>query len=68
MGAFLKGTPLPSRRMQAGIYDLVHEVVHLLERKHSEGFRRLMDRFLPRWQLYRDELNQAPLAHEEWAC
>lgn len=54
--------------MQAGIYDLVHEVVHLLERKHSEGFRRLMDRFLPRWQLYRDELNQAPLAHEEWAC
>ena len=59
---------MPSRRMQASIYVLVHEMVHLLERKHSERFRGLMDGFLPRWQLYRDELNQAPLAHEEWAC
>ena len=43
---------------------LVHEMVHLLERKHSDRFRELMDSFLPRWQLYRDELNQALLAHE----
>ena len=54
--------------MQASIYVLVHEMVHLLERKHSELFRGLMDSFLPRWQLYRDEPDQAPLAHEEWAC
>jgi predicted metal-dependent hydrolase len=48
-------------------YVLVHEMVHLLERKHSERFKELMDKFLPQWRLYRDELNQAPLAHEEWA-
>ena len=47
---------------------LVHEMVHLLERNHSDRFRELMDRFLPQWRVYRDELNQAPLAREEWAC
>ncbi len=48
-------------------YVLVHEMVHLLERNHSERFKALMDQFLPQWRLYRDELNQASLAHEEWA-
>lgn len=47
-------------------YVLVHEMVHLLERRHNDRFRRLMDRFLPQWRLHRDELNRAPLAHEEW--
>lgn len=48
-------------------YVLVHEMVHLLERSHNDRFRAFMDRFIPQWRLYRDELNQAPLAHEEWA-
>jgi len=47
-------------------YILVHEMVHFLERHHNERFRELMDRFIPQWRLYRDELNQSPLAHEEW--
>jgi predicted metal-dependent hydrolase len=47
-------------------YVLVHEMVHLLERHHNERFKALMDQFMPQWRLYRDELNQAPLAHEEW--
>ncbi|MBA3616046.1 MAG: DUF45 domain-containing protein, partial [Rubrobacteraceae bacterium] len=47
-------------------YVLVHEMVHLLERNHSEHFKALMNKFLPQWQLYRDELNQAPLSYEEW--
>jgi predicted metal-dependent hydrolase len=48
-------------------YVLVHEMVHLLERQHTERFKELMDKFLPHWRLYREELNQTPLAHEEWA-
>ncbi|RJQ71865.1 MAG: M48 family peptidase [Desulfobacteraceae bacterium] len=48
------------------IYILVHELVHLLERHHNDRFRSLMDRFLPSWRMYREELNRAPLAHEEW--
>lgn len=48
------------------VYVLVHEMVHLLERTHNDRFRELMDRFLPQWRTYRDTLNRAPLAHEDW--
>ena len=48
------------------MYVLVHEMVHLLERDHNDRFRELMDRFLPQWRTYRDELNRAPLAYENW--
>ena len=47
-------------------YVLVHEMVHLLERDHNDRFHALMDGFLPQWRTYRDELNKAPLAHENW--
>jgi hypothetical protein len=47
-------------------YIVVHEMVHLLERHHNERFVAYMDKFMPQWRLFRDELNQAPLAHETW--
>lgn len=47
-------------------YILVHELVHLIERRHNKRFRELMDRHLPQWRICRDELNRAPLAHEDW--
>ena len=47
-------------------YIVVHEMVHLLERRHNDDFRELMDRFMPQWRLYREELNRAPLVHENW--
>jgi len=47
-------------------YIIVHETVHLLERHHNERFVAYMDKFMPQWMLFRDELNQAPLAHETW--
>jgi len=49
-------------------YIVVHEMVHLLERNHTERFYTLMDRFMPRWRARREELNSAPLANEEWAA
>lgn len=48
-------------------YILVHEMAHILERRHDDRFRALMDDLMPSWRLYRDELNRAPLAHEEWS-
>ena len=48
-------------------YILVHEMVHLIERRHTERFRALMDAAMPSWRLHRDELNRAPLAHEDWS-
>jgi hypothetical protein len=47
-------------------YILVHEMVHIRERRHNRRFRQLMDAAMPTWRLCRDELNRAPLAHEEW--
>jgi predicted metal-dependent hydrolase len=49
-------------------YIVVHELTHLLERGHGEGFVALMDRFLPDWRARREELNAAPLADEEWSA
>ena len=47
-------------------YIVVHELTHLIERSHNQRFRDLMDHSLPQWHLYRDQLNQAPLAHADW--
>ena len=47
-------------------YIVAHEMVHLLERNHTDRFTAHMDRFLPQWRLIRDELNRGPLAHETW--
>ncbi len=47
-------------------YVFVHEMVHLIERRHNARFQGLMDRFMPQWRMHRDELNRAPLAHADW--
>ncbi len=47
-------------------YVVVHEMVHLIERRHNDRFRKLMDRFMPRWRNHQDELNHAPLGYADW--
>ena len=47
-------------------YVLVHELMHLREPGHGQSFTALMDRHLPKWRFYREELNRLPLSHEEW--
>ncbi|HYW21141.1 MAG TPA: YgjP-like metallopeptidase domain-containing protein [Nodularia sp. (in: cyanobacteria)] len=42
-------------------YIVVHEMVHLLERNHGDRFVSLMNKFLPNWRFYKDELNRSPL-------
>ena len=31
-------------------YIVVHELVHLLERRHNDHFTKLMDKHLPNWR------------------
>ncbi len=45
---------------------LVHEMTHLLERRHNDRFRAYMDQFMPQWHLHREELKCAPLISEDW--
>jgi predicted metal-dependent hydrolase len=39
-------------------YVLVHELVHVLEPSHNHRFKSLMDRFMPAWRSWRDELKR----------
>ena len=47
-------------------YILVHELVHLLERNHTDRFIHLMNEFMPKWRLHRKELNSLPIVHNDW--
>jgi predicted metal-dependent hydrolase len=47
-------------------YVIVHELVHLLEPTHNQRFVSLMNKFMPQWRQFRDELNRQPLSHAEW--
>lgn len=47
-------------------YIIVHELVHLHERNHNDRFIALMDKFMPKWRLHRDELNSLPIVHNDW--
>jgi predicted metal-dependent hydrolase len=59
-------TELAKKQIESIEYILIHEMVHLLERKHNEKFMAYMDKFLPKWKHLREELNRAPLGHVEW--
>lgn len=48
-------------------YVLVHELCHLKEKKHNDAFLALMDKYIPKWRMYKDELNKLPLAYEKWS-
>ncbi len=45
-------------------YVVVHELVHLLERRHDARFKGLMTLHLPQWKQIKMRLNAAPLADE----
>ena len=47
-------------------YIVVHELVHFLERHHNDRFISHMDKFMPQWRNYRDELNCFVLNHAHW--
>jgi len=48
-------------------YIALHEMAHLLVPGHGDRFTALMDRYLPNWRQVRQTLNEAPLAHSNWA-
>jgi predicted metal-dependent hydrolase len=47
-------------------YVVVHEMIHLIEPKHSERFLVLMTEHYPAWREARAELNELPLAADVW--
>lgn len=59
-------TDLAKKPQECLEYIVVHEMVHFLESTHNARFVSLMDRFMPKWQFYRDLLNGLPVRHEHW--
>lgn len=47
-------------------YVILHEMLHFLVADHGERFVALMDCYMPNWQIVRQTLNEAPLAHVDW--
>ena len=47
-------------------YIIVHEMIHFIERHHNERFMALMDKFIPQWKFFKEELNRLPVSHGEW--
>lgn len=66
-GSIRLNTELAKKPRECLEYIVVHEMAHLLEPTHNIRFMALMDRFIPKWRFYRDELNRLPVRHEDWA-
>jgi predicted metal-dependent hydrolase len=47
-------------------YVIVHEMAHLIEPTHSDGFIAILDEHYPTWREARAELNELPLTAEVW--
>lgn len=47
-------------------YVVVHEMIHLIEPTHSDRFIAILSQHHPSWREARAELNELPLAAEEW--
>jgi predicted metal-dependent hydrolase len=47
-------------------YVVVHELVHIIEKKHNEKFVALVDKYIPKWKSLKDELNNFILSYDEW--
>lgn len=47
-------------------YIVLHELAHLREPTHDDGFRALMDRLMPSWRDRKESLNALPVRRESW--
>ena len=47
-------------------YVIVHEMIHLIEPIHNDRFIAILTEHYPTWREARAELNELPLAAEEW--
>jgi predicted metal-dependent hydrolase len=65
-GSIRLNSELAKKPVECLEYIVVHEMVHLLEPTHNDRFLALLEKFMPKWRFYRDELNRLPVRHEEW--
>ena len=59
-------TELAKKPKECIEYIVAHEMIHLLEPTHNARFIALMDKFMPKWQYFRQRLNRLPVRHVDW--
>lgn len=59
-------TDLAKKPRECIEYIIVHEMVHLLEKRHDKHFQNLMENYLPKWRFHRQGLNRLPIRNEKW--
>ena len=47
-------------------YVIVHEMLHFIEKNHSDKFKYLISSHLPQWDQYKKELNNSILSYSKW--
>jgi len=47
-------------------YVMVHEMLHFIEKNHSDKFRYLISSYLPQWDQNKKELNNSILSYSRW--
>jgi predicted metal-dependent hydrolase len=57
---------LAKKPMHCIEYVMVHEMIHLIEKKHNGKFKYLIRSHIPQWEQYKKELNHSILGHSSW--
>lgn len=57
-GRILLNLELAKKPVEMIEYVIVHELAHLIERKHNDKFVAVMDKFMPNWKVMKDGLNE----------
>ncbi len=65
-GKLLFNLELAKKPINCIEYVVVHELLHLVENKHNKNFVDLMEKYLPKWQSIKNDLNSCILSFEEW--
>lgn len=65
-GRILINLELAKKPIACTEYVVVHELLHLIEKKHNDKFVVLMTKYLPKWKGIKGELNSLILSFEEW--
>ena len=59
-------TDLAKKPRECLEYILVHELLHIIEPTHTARFQTLLQKYMPKWQSYRQTLTRLPVRHESW--
>jgi predicted metal-dependent hydrolase len=65
-GRILLNLELAKKPQNCLEYVIVHELLHLIEKKHNEKFVSMMAKHIPKWRSIKEELNRSALSYEEW--